>query len=120
MQAQSRPVTGIQRALLAFMARCWLYLFCRRRWAAVWPHTCDTCASGNYLSHKTPETLAEFTHKCHSSLQVEPYTEHHVGSQAAPAIMHARTLNPYVSAALADWGVSSHVTPIIPRVSLSA
>lgn len=42
---------------------------------------------------------------------------HTLRMQAAPAVMHARILNPYVSAALADWGTSCHVTAVIPRVS---
>ncbi len=35
---------------------------------------------------------------------------------AAPPVMHARSLNPYVSAALSDWRARCRVAPVIPRV----
>ena len=37
------------------------------------------------------------------------------GQQVAPAIMHLRTINPYVAAALADWSAQSSKTLHLPR-----
>ena len=38
----------------------------------------------------------------------------------APPIMHLRSMNPYVSAALADWASSTGRQAAVPRVSVAA
>lgn len=39
-----------------------------------------------------------------------------VASRAAPPVMHARSLNPHVDAAVADWRQTHGVTAVVPRV----
>ena len=39
-----------------------------------------------------------------------------VQRRGVPAIMHSRTLNPYVQAALEDWQASCNVSASIPKV----
>ncbi len=38
------------------------------------------------------------------------------GARGAPAVMHARSLNPYVAAAVADWRRTHGLTVVVPRV----
>ncbi len=38
------------------------------------------------------------------------------GARGAPPIMHARSLNPYVAAAIADWRRTRGLIAIVPRV----
>ena len=39
-----------------------------------------------------------------------------VARRAAPPVMHARSLNPYVDAAVADWRQLHGVIAVVPRV----
>ena len=39
-----------------------------------------------------------------------------VAKRAAPPVVHARSLNPYVDAAVADWRQTHGVTAMVPRV----
>lgn len=39
-----------------------------------------------------------------------------VAKRAAPPVMHARSLNPYVDAAVADWRQTHGVIAVVPRV----
>ena len=39
-----------------------------------------------------------------------------VAKRAAPPVMHARSLNPYVDAAMADWRQTHGLIAVVPRV----